>query len=198
MKKCRFVVFIAALPLVFAGWFSAPSFAGSLKRSTAPLFVESKAKKKNPKIVGTSTIVRDESGVSFTIQTKGLIPGNAYTIWIIFKQKTDSKEDRMIAVNATGGVAPSAEKAVFAGRVGVGRIWDARGDRSAVRFNGEFFDPMKATVMFAIANHGKADPKKLHEQLTTRFGGNCSNRKGNKDPEAKPCLTVQRSKPHKL
>jgi hypothetical protein len=57
---------------------------------------------------------------------------------------------------------------------------------------------MKATVMFAITNHGKANPKMIHDQLTTRFGGNCSNRKGNKDPKAKPCVTGQRSKPHKV
>lgn len=197
LKKASYVVFIAGVSLVFTGLFSSNVIAGSLKRSTAPIYIDSKPKKKNPKIIGQSTVVRDEGGVSFTLQTKGLVPGEAYTVWIIFKQKADSKEDQMIAVNATGGVAQSAKKTVFAGRVGVGRIWDARGDRSTVRFNGEFFDPMKAMVMFAITNHGKASPKMLHDQLTTRFGGNCSNQKGNKDPKARPCKTVQRSKPHK-
>jgi hypothetical protein len=101
--------------------------AGPTPRSTAPIYIDSKPKKKNPKIVGKSTVVRDEGGVSFSLETKGLKEGDAYTVWIIFKQNADSKEDKMIAVNATGGVVQSAQKAVFAGRVGVGRIWDAVG-----------------------------------------------------------------------
>ena len=198
MKKIRFVVFIVAISFVFSGFLSGMAIAEPTKLSKAAIFIATKDKKKKPRIIGESTVVRDAGGVSFTIQTKGLVKGDAYTVWIIFKQKTDSKEDQMIAVNATGGVVQSAKKAVFAGRVGVGRIWDARGDRSAVRFNGEFFDPMKAMVMFAITNHGKANPKTLHNQLTTRFGGICSNQPGgNKNPKAKPCKTVQRSKPHK-
>ena len=196
MKKMRFVVLIAAMSLVFGGLLSAMARAESTKRSAAPIYVDSKPKKKNPRIVGESVVERDESGVSFSIRTEGLKKGNAYTVWIIFKQKTDSKEDKMVAFHATGGVVQS-KVAYFSGRAGVGRAWDARGDKATVRFPGEFFDPMKSMVVFAIVNHGKAEPRYLHEQLTTRMGGNCSNRKGNKDPKAKPCATVLRSKPHK-
>jgi hypothetical protein len=32
-------------------------------------------------VVGTSTLTRTESGVSFTLQTTGLDPGHAVTIW---------------------------------------------------------------------------------------------------------------------
>lgn len=195
MKKRRFLVFVVAAAVAATGLLSATARAGKAKRSKAPIYVVTKKKMKNPKIVGTSTIDRDASGVSYSIRTKGLKVGHAYTVWVVFKQKTDSKDDKMVAFHSTGGVVEH-EVANFSGRVGVGRAWDARGDKSTVRFPGEFFDPMKAMVIFRIVDHGKAQTKYLHEQLTMRQGGNCK-WKGNKSPGAKPCKTVLGSKPHK-
>ena len=148
-------------------------------------------------VVGQSTLARDDNGLSFTIRTTGLENGHAYTVWWIIKQDTDVEADKMIAVNATGGVVSDGRQVYFAGHIGIGKIKDVRGDRSAVRFGGNFHDPLGATVMFAIVNHGQAIPELIHAQLTTRFGGKCGNAPGSTNPGAKPCKSVQRSLPHK-
>ncbi|MEE9256982.1 MAG: hypothetical protein V3V56_07415, partial [bacterium] len=72
MKKRRFLVFVVAAAVAATGLLSATAHAGKAKRSKAPIYVVTKKKQKNPKIVGTSTIDRDASGVSYSIRTKGL------------------------------------------------------------------------------------------------------------------------------
>ena len=199
MVRGSFGVFMMGVLLVASGLFSAKAFAASASRSTAALFDAKKSIKKNRGIVGQSIVKRDDNGISFSIRTSGLKEGHAYTVWMIIMQKPGDKKS-MIAVHATGGVVYNSAKTFFSGRVGVGKIHDARGDRSAVRFNGNFTKPRKAMIMFAVTHHGKAIPEKVHEQITSRFGGNCSNSPANKkkrDPSLKPCVTVQRSLPHK-
>ena len=111
-------------------------------------------------VVGTSTLNRTESGISFSLSTSGLEPGHAVTIWWMVVNP-----DRGVAVlYAAGHVIDADGTAEFGGSLKVG---DSKGyvmgdDRSLE-------DALGATVFLVVRDHGPAKPGTVDDQIHT-FG----------------------------
>ena len=138
----------------------------------------------------TSALNRRADGIDLVLNTTGLTPGDAYTVWwLIFNNPADcadipcSSADLsnprtmgMVAY-ATGGIANEQGEGHFVATLAVG-------DTSNALDNGDGFpleliettlglvDPQRAEIHAVIRTHGAAHPDPI-EQLTT-FGGGCN------------------------
>lgn len=69
----------------------------------------------------TSTIQPDENGITGTFLYKGLIPGNAYTLWFVVFGDAPGPPSSTFAA---GYIADNSGKGNFAGHLSVGDIFD--------------------------------------------------------------------------
>jgi hypothetical protein len=109
--------------------------------------------------VGTSTLTRTDSGVSFSLQTTGLQGGHAVTIWwMVFNP------DGSVSVQyAAGHVIDEDGAAGFGGHLRVG-------DTAGVINNGPgLLDALGANVVLVVRDHGPTEPGRVNEQIHT-FG----------------------------
>ncbi len=111
-------------------------------------------------VVGTSTLTRTASGISFSLQTSGLEPGHAVTIWWM----VINPDGEVAVLYAAGHVIDESGTAEFGGYLQVG---DSDGyvmgdDRSLE-------DALQATVILVVRDHGPAKPGMVEEQIHT-FG----------------------------
>lgn len=129
------------------------------------------------------TLVRTDAGVSFTVATSGLVPGNAYTVWVMIFNRpqfcTNPPSDGLrcglgdfgsdlVGASVTygaGNVAGGAGRAGFAGRQDVG-------DTSTALFGPGLTDARGAEVQVRIRDHGPAIPGLVDDQVHT-FNGGC-------------------------
>lgn len=138
-----------------------------------------------------SILVRTKEGIGATLHTFGLVPGNAYTLWVgIFNDPKKcatspcspadfaNRDAHGVLLFGTGQIAGDD------GTVDFG-MFRAVGDPSGKsEGTAEALErPFKAEIHLAIRSHGpaSADPAVLHEQLTT-FNGGCP---------PNTCMTVQ-------
>jgi hypothetical protein len=101
--------------------------------------------------VGTSTLTRTGSGISFSLQTIGLQAGHAVTVWwMVFNP------DGPLSVQyAAGHVIDDSGVAEFGGHLSVG-------DTDGVINNGPgLLDALGADVVLVVRDHGPADPGRL-------------------------------------
>ena len=111
-------------------------------------------------IKGTvSTLHRKSDGIKVNFMTRNLIPGNAYTFWIVIF-----------------GEVPGPPTSTYAGGLVVGK--NGKANFSAHKSEGEVFEngsifnnPLTAEIHLAIRTHGPAIPGMIDLQTTTMDGG---------------------------
>jgi hypothetical protein len=129
------------------------SRAGAATQTTSPVATFAGAP------VGTSTLTRTGSGISFSLQTTGLQAGHAVTIWwMVFNP------DGSLSVQyAAGHVVDEGDAAEFGGYLQVG-------DTDGVINHGPgLLDAQAANVVLVVRDHGPAKPDIVEQQIHT-FG----------------------------
>ena len=152
MKRRLIVTFIlvgllAAIPL---------SRAGAATQTTSDVTLIS-----DPSVVvGTSTLTRTDSSISFSLSTTGLEPRHAVTIWWMVV----NPDGGVAVLYAAGHVIDEDGTAEFGGslKVGDSRGYEMGDDR-------RLEDALGATVFLVVRDHGPAKPGIVNEQIHT-FG----------------------------
>jgi Cu/Zn superoxide dismutase len=110
--------------------------------------------------VGTSTLTRTESGLVFTLETSGLEPGHAVTIWWM----VTNPDGGVAVLYAAGHVVGGTGTATFSGYLAEGDTagW-VMGDDKALE------DALTATVTLVVRDHGPGRADILNDQIRT-FG----------------------------
>jgi hypothetical protein len=111
-------------------------------------------------VVGTSTLTRTDSGISFTLQTSGLEPGHAVTVWWMVV----NPDGGVAVLYAAGQVIDDSGTAEFGGYLQVGDS-----DGYAMGSDTTLEDALQATVYLVVRDHGPADPRTVSKQIQT-FG----------------------------
>ena len=108
----------------------------------------------DPSITGTSTLVRNNNGVSMTFEVVGLAPGNGYSAWFSVNGFPPP------AAQAGRRIAGEDGTASFSGRLAEG---DLLGNAAT------------DDVLIVILNHRPKDPGNIRQQMTDVFtcGGPC-------------------------
>jgi hypothetical protein len=137
-------------------------------------------------------LVRTKDGVGATLHTFGLVPGNAYTLWLaIFNNPKECATNPCSAADlpnpdvqgvvlwGTGQIAGEDGTADFGTFRAVGDTSGQSGLGTVMALE----KPLKAEVHLTVRSHGPADldPAVLQAQLTT-FNGGCP---------PNMCVTVQ-------
>lgn len=150
--KRRFLVVLVALGLLSA---IPLSRAGAATQSTSDV-----TRIGDNTVVGTSTLTRTGSGVSFSLETTGLEPGKAVTIWWM----AANPDGGMAVLYAAGHVIDPGGAAEFGGSLKVGddRGYQMGDDRTLE-------DALGATVYLVVRDHGPATPGMVDDQVHT-FG----------------------------
>jgi hypothetical protein len=127
------------------------SRAGAATKTTSPVTTFAGA------VVGTSTLTRTSSGISFSLSTTGLEAGHAVTIWwMVFNP------DGSVSVQyAAGHVIDQGGAAQFGGYLQVG---DTEG---VINGGPGLLDALAANVVLVVRDHGPADPPRVDEQIHT-------------------------------
>jgi hypothetical protein len=110
--------------------------------------------------VGTSTLTRTNSSISFSLETRGLEPGHAVTVWWM----AANPDGGVAVLYAAGHVIDDAGTAEFGGSLMVGDSdgWVMGSDKSLE-------DALHAAVTLVVRDHGPADPATVTQQIQT-FG----------------------------
>jgi hypothetical protein len=111
-------------------------------------------------VVGTSTLTRTDSGISFSLQTSGLEPGHAVTVWWMVV----NPDGGVAVLYAAGHVIDDSGTAEFGGYLQVGDS-----DGYAMGTDTTLEDALEATVYLVVRDHGPADPRTVSKQIQT-FG----------------------------
>jgi hypothetical protein len=126
--------------------------AGAATQTTSPVATFAGA------TVGTSTLIRTGSGISFSLQTTGLQAGHAVTVWwMVFNP------DGPLSVQYAAGhvIDDDSGVAEFGGHLSVG-------DTDGVINDGPgLLDALGADVVLVVRDHGPADPGRVSQQLHT-------------------------------
>jgi predicted small secreted protein len=134
-----------------------------------------------------STLVRNDAGVSMTLQTNQLVAGDAVTMWwVVFNDPSACSdgvcdEDDVLppGVNpaaqvgvlyAAGNVIGASGRGNFGARLGMG-------DDEGLLFGHPLTAPRGAEVHLIVRSHGPAVPGMIPEQIHS-FGGGCSEATG--------------------
>jgi len=187
----RKVVFLGLLVVVLLAGLLPVSIAvaASAQHSTADVTV-----KASGELAGESTLVRNANGISFTIKTTKLVPGNAYSVWIKvfeddFKDGPGKKVDGTIVVANSGGIAGKDGHGNFAGSLAIGTIGEADGEKIVSRGDGTFDTPFTSRVKLVVRDHGPKIPGQVNDQTHTKNSG-CREGEPNETPTFE-CTSVQ-------
>lgn len=137
---------------------------------------------------GSSQIVRTRNGVNYQLQTEGLLPGHAYTLWIVIFNNTDgcaagtpgfsfcggpdvvNDAARPDMMYAAGHVAGASGQATFSGRRSVAdRSGSANAPVGLPAYGLE--DPAGAEFHLVVHDHGPVDPVYLPDMIQSIDGG---------------------------
>lgn len=170
------VIFTALGPTASAA--SAPA-----EHSTSPVFTIPPAP---PDLVGSSTLVRNDNGVSVTLETSDLEPGHVVTLWWIVANEPDDCEEGLPGLSQCGPDDHVAGRGAMSVLHAAGRIVNedgtARygahlrvGDVSRALFAGEpgLTDARGAEVILVLKSHGPRIPTMTADMLRT-FAGGCA------------------------
>ena len=159
MKRRLLVTFIL-IGLLAAIPFSRAGAAGAATQSTSDVTLILDPPVDPPIVVGTSTLTRTDSSISFSLSTTRLEPGHAVTIWWMVA----NPDGGMAVLYAAGHVIDSSGTAEFGGflKVGDSEGYEMGDDRSLE-------DARGATVYLVVRDHGPAKPGIVEEQIQT-FG----------------------------
>jgi hypothetical protein len=116
-------------------------------------------------VVGTSTLTRTDSGISFTLETSGLQAGHAVTVWWMVV----NPDGGVAVLYAAGHVIDDDSTTSFAGYLAVGDSTGyVMGDDTSLE------DALQATVYLVVRDHGPANPKTVNAQIHTFAACNTS------------------------
>jgi hypothetical protein len=168
---------LAALAVV-----AGPAHAGA-DHSTSPAFTIPPPAP--PKVVGLSTLVRTDNGVSATVDTSALTPGDVVTLWWIVANSPEECQAGLPGLSRCGPADHLAGRGDMSVHHAAGRIaaedgtasYGAHlrvGDLSRALFEGEpgLVDPRGAEVILVLKTHGPKIPGLTAEMLHT-FAGGC-------------------------
>lgn len=110
--------------------------------------------------VGTSTLTRTASGISFSLETSGLEPGHAVTVWWMVV----NPDGGVAVLYAAGHVVDESGTAEFGGYL---QVDDS--DGYVMGSDTSLEDALKATVYLVVRDHGPANPRTATAQIHT-FG----------------------------
>lgn len=144
--------------------------------------------------VGSSILVRSESGVTAVFETTGLPAGHAMTLWVIFFNHPESCDSSPCAdleagpnellgdvfsptVDgdfhfASGLVTGAGRRVVFGGHLSIDDLTGS--GRAEIGFDDgvPLLDPEKAEILLAIHSHGpKLKGRELKQQISSYLGG---------------------------
>jgi glucose/arabinose dehydrogenase len=127
------------------------SRAGAATQTTSPVATFA------GKEVGSSTLTRTDSGISFSLSTSELEAGHAVTIWwMVF-----NPNGPLSVQYAAGHVIDDSAVAEFGGAL-------QEGDTDGVINGGPgLLDAQGANVVLVVRDHGLADPGRVDEQIHT-------------------------------
>lgn len=131
----------------------------------------------------SSTLVRNDAGVTATFLSPDLKVGDVYTVWwVIFNRPANcsggvcnlddvvpfpgNTAAEVSLAYGTGQVIPTSGRGNFAAQLAVG-------DTAGAMFGPGLVDPLGAVIHVALRTHGPAIPGMLDEQLSS-FAGGCS------------------------
>jgi len=177
----------SAAALTASGLPNPAASASAASKDTAPVFPFPMGS--GPDIPGAySTLIRNDAGVTMTIHTSGLVPGNAYTVWwVIFNNPAAcvdgcglddlldpvrSVATRVSLVFATGHVVGN-DTANFGAWLGVGDLRDVLPKPPSPAGPYGLENARTAEVHLVIRSHGPADPQLLPDQINSFLDG-CS------------------------
>lgn len=113
---------------------------------------------------GSSTVVRNEAGLTMTVDASGVTPGDVVTLWWVICEDFCNV---FFFTHAAGHVVGADGSANFAAHLGTGEErTDPFGNTVMLS------DPLNAWVFPVIRTHGPMIPALLEEQLGT-FNGGC-------------------------
>lgn len=179
----RKVILAIAAILTLSAVAGAPAHAASADHSdSAVLTIPPPAP---PSVVGSSSLVRTDHGVSLRVHTSGLEPGDAVTLWFVVANDPASCEEGIPGLSQCGPADHVAGRGQMSVIHGAGRIvaedgtasYGAHlrvGDTSRALFEGEpgLLHPRRAEVIAVLKTHGPATPGLVSDQLRT-FAGGC-------------------------
>jgi hypothetical protein len=137
-----------------------------------------------PSPVGTSTLVRTDNGVSATLGTTALNPGDAVTLWWVVFNDPDSCQAGIPGASSCGPADAMHGRGGVSVLRATGRIVDQAGtadygahlrvgDTSRALIGDGLTDVRGAEVILVLKTHGPKLPGLVSEQLHT-FAGGCA------------------------
>jgi hypothetical protein len=112
--------------------------------------------------VGTSTLVRTDSGIAFSLQTTGLPAGHAVTVWWMVVNPDAAAPS---VLYAAGHVIDDSGAAGFGGSLQEGDT-DGVVELDGLSLEG-LLDATGATVVLVVRDHGPARPDIVQQQIQT-------------------------------
>jgi hypothetical protein len=112
--------------------------------------------------VGTSTLVRSDRGIAFSLQTSGLPAGHAVTIWWMVVNPGVAAPS---VLYAAGHVVDGSGAAGFGGSLQEGDT-DGVVELPGLSLEG-LLDAAGATVVLVVRDHGPAKPDIVEQQIHT-------------------------------
>jgi|GEM_PF-1513019 len=130
----------------------------------------------------SSTLVRNDAGVTGTFLAPNLNPGDTYTFWWVIFNHPENCSDGVCGLDDAapfpGNPAVGVSLVIGGGQV-IGNSGDgyfgshlAPGDVSGALFGPGLLDPIAAEIHIVLRNHGQVIPELLDDQLGS-FGGGC-------------------------
>lgn len=138
---------------------------------------------KNPNVTigaADAKLVRNTNGLSISGKVYGVTPGHTFTVWWII----DDPQGSVLVMNATGGLSTGGGEYHFGAGLRAGEYLMGEGNRQ-VLVNGSLVDPVGATVIFHVLDHGPPISGRIKEQITT-FDGGCDT-----NPQPCPALVAE-------
>ena len=109
-------------------------------------------------VVGSSTLIRTDNGVTVHLTASGLAPG-AYTFWM----RVDAPGMGPVSGRLAGHVVGQDGILNFSAHVSVGEVLSGNPDLPS----GPLQDPLHAQIRLVVRSHGPAEPGRIFEQTHT-------------------------------
>src|SRR5262245_11897952 len=109
-------------------------------------------------VVGESTLIRTENGVTANLSASGLDPG-VYTFWM----RVDMPGGGTVAGRLAGHVVGQSGNLNFAAHVSTGEVLSGH----PILPSGALEDPLNATITLVVRKHGPAEAGRIYEQTHT-------------------------------
>jgi hypothetical protein len=164
-------------------WFEHAVAAARAGPATSPVYTF----ELDPMLIegASANVVRTKNGVNFRVDTNSLLPGHAYTLWVVIFNEpgqcltapgTCTPPDLFNAaakpdmLYGAGTVAGGSGRATFAGRTQVGDVSGSVQAPVGLLSNG-LIDPFGAEFHLVVRDHGPLIPAFMPDMIQTLAGG---------------------------